>query len=273
MRALLGSLWLVASVGASVRVGGRPAILAPRHLLHLRGGGLDINAMLEATKDPEALAELNELMTDPEKMAEVRELMDEPEFRAQIMEAIASGGGDDRLGELQAALAGQASGLEDGLSRLGPSLGGALYLLSRATKAEEFEAACAALASIARRRRAALTDGSPSPRLRVTNEKLHEALLRHADGGRCLDALGFSEESTGEDGQVYLEVPPTCDLDAPQLSRALGVIDDALANSAAATQMSEAHGLPYAPHSPAQPGTAPHSPAQPGTAPAARAAA
>ena len=229
----------------------RSAVLAHDGLLHLRGGGLDLESMLAAAKDPEALAELQELMNDPEALAEVRELMDDPAFRAQVQDALAAGGGGS-LKELQDQLAANKDGgLGEGLKALGPSLGAALDLLKAEVTADEFGTACVALTNIVKRRLKLGADqiGANGPRLRVNNEKLVEALLKHAAGKRCLAALGFTEEVGDADGEgdeaAFLEVGEAMNLDERQLKRALGVIDEALVDSSTALEISSAHGLPY----------------------------
>ena len=235
--------------------------------LLLRGGGLDLEAMLAAAKDPEALAELQELMQNPEALAEVRELMDDPQFRAQVQDALAAGGGSG-LQELQDSLAANKeadSGLTKGLKVLGASLGVALDALKKEVNAEDFGAACVVLTNIVKRRLKMGADqiGVDGPRLRLNNEKLVEALLKHTAGRRCLDALGFTEEVGGETGGeeggkaggeeggeaggdgAYLEVGELMSLDVRQLKRSLSTIDEALADSAKALEISSAHGLPY----------------------------
>ena len=229
----------------------------PTRVLTLRGGGLDVKSMLEAAKDPEAVAELQQLMANPEALAEARELMDDPEFRAQVREALAAGGSGG-LAELQEQLSSQKETLNQGLARLGPSLGAALDLLKEEVSAEELESACVVLTSLVRRRLKLGADaiGADGPRVRLANEKLHDALLRHAHGRRCLTALGFTEEveddATGAAGaaadapSTYLELGSTVVLDERQLKRALGVIDEALVAAAHARELATAHELPYA---------------------------
>ena len=244
------AIWTILVLSAAV-VGAAPT-------MRLRGGStgkLSLETMISAANDPEAIAELKALMQDPEALAEARQLMDDPEFRAQVQEALSEGGADG-LQRLQSQLgsSGDDNDLSSGLRALGPSLGAALDLLKSDVTADEFKAACGVLSSLVQRRlkEGAERVGAEGPRLRLANDKLQERLLRHTHGRRCLTALGFTEEVEGgeDDGDdarrgAMLEVGETVVLDAPQLTRARAVIDEALADSSRASEISAAHGLPY----------------------------
>ena len=244
------AIWTILVLSAAV-VGAAPT-------MRLRGGStgkLSLETMISAANDPEAIAELKALMQDPEALAEARQLMDDPEFRAQVQEALSEGGADG-LQRLQSQLgsSGDDNDLSSGLRALGPSLGAALDLLKSDVTADEFKAACGVLSSLVQRRlkEGAERVGAEGPRLRLANDKLQERLLRHTHGRRCLTALGFTEEVEGDEEDeedarrgAMLEVGETVVLDAPQLTRARAVIDEALADSSRASEISAAHGLPY----------------------------